>query len=138
MASRKSGFDKFVAERMKRPRFASAYVRARAEIDAVDDLIRALDEKRVEIGMTKAELARRISASPEVVRRLLTADHANPTMETVLRVAHAVGLRVALEPIGASPQRRERSKREAGAAAERRTLRGVRARYSAPRVRIAA
>jgi len=120
MAPRKTGFDKFVGEQMKRPRFATAYGRARAEIDAVDDLIRALDEKRIAISMTKAELARRISASPEVVRRLLTAADANPTMETVLRIAHAVGLRLALEPLvepGDHPRRGERSKRHARAAA---------------------
>jgi DNA-binding phage protein len=111
MARRKTGFDKFVAEQMKRPRFATAYKQARAEIAAVDDLIRVLDEKRVAVGMSKAELARRIAASPEVVRRLLTADHANPTVETVLRIAEAVGLRLSLEPVEpprASQRNRER------------------------------
>ncbi len=123
-ASQKTGFDRFVAEQLRRPRFAAEYARARAEIRAVDDLIRALDEQRVAIGMTKAELARRVSASPEVVRRLLTAEDANPTMETVLRVAEAVRLRVALEPIDAPSRLRQtrrrktaRSKRQAHAAA---------------------
>src|ERR1019366_3285052 len=110
MAARKTGFDKFVAEQMTRPRFSAEYARARAEIRVVDDLIRSLDERRVVIGMTKAELARRISASPEVVRRLLTAEDTNPTMETVLRMAEAVGLRLALEPVEAprSPPGRPR------------------------------
>jgi DNA-binding phage protein len=125
-AAQKTGFDKFVAEQLRRPRFAAEYARARAEVRAVDDLIRALDEQRVAIGMTKAELARRVSASPEVVRRLLTAEDANPTMETVLRMAEAVGLRVALEPIDAPSRLRQtrdrrrktaRSKRHAHAAA---------------------
>ncbi len=122
MGRRKTGFDKFVAEQMKRPRFAAAYQRARAEIGAVDDLIRVLDEKRVAVGMTKAELARRIAASPEVVRRLLTADHANPTVETVLRIAEAVGLRLSLEPVEPPPpsqrnRARPRARRTAHAAA---------------------
>jgi DNA-binding phage protein len=103
MSALKTGFDKFVTKQMKRPRFAAEYARARAEIGAIDDLIRALDEQRVAIGMTKAELARRVSTSPEIVRRLLTADDANPTMETVLRIAEAVGLRLTLEPVAARP-----------------------------------
>jgi hypothetical protein len=36
MAARKTGFDRFVAEQMKRPRFAAEYSRARAEIRVVD------------------------------------------------------------------------------------------------------
>jgi hypothetical protein len=55
MASRKTGFDKFVAEQMKRPRFAAEYMRARAEIRAVDDLLRVLDERRGAVEMPKAE-----------------------------------------------------------------------------------
>jgi DNA-binding phage protein len=119
MAARKTGFDKFVAEQMKRPRFSAAYTRARAEIRAVDDLIRSLDEQRIAIGMTKAELARRISASPEVVRRLLTVQDANPTMETVLRVAEAVGLRLALEPVETAPSRAAKARRRGPARARR-------------------
>jgi DNA-binding phage protein len=115
MAARKTGFDKFVAEQMKRPPFAAEYVRARAEIRAIDDLIRTLDERRVAVGMTKAELARRVSASPEVVRRLLTAEDANPTIETVLRVAEAVGLRLTLEPVETPRTRPAAARRRAHA-----------------------
>jgi hypothetical protein len=55
--------------------------KARAEIDATDKLIRALDAVREAGGLTKAQLARRIEAKPESIWRLFTAPDSNPTME---------------------------------------------------------
>jgi DNA-binding phage protein len=94
----KTGFDRYVDERMKDPAFAAAYAEARAEIDAVDSLIRALDRARERSGLTKAELARRIRAKPEIVRRLLTNSRGNPTMSTVLTLASALGFHLELVP----------------------------------------
>ena len=94
----KTGFDRYFTERMKAPTFASEYGRARAEIDAIDTLIRALDQARERSGLTKADLARQIQAKPEIVRRLLTDASGNPTMTTVLRVASAVGCHLELVP----------------------------------------
>ena len=55
MAARtKTGFDRYFDDRMKAPAFAAEYRQARAEIDAVDTLIRALDEARERSGLTKA------------------------------------------------------------------------------------
>jgi ribosome-binding protein aMBF1 (putative translation factor) len=68
----KTGFDKFFEAHMKNRDFAAGYEQTKREIDTVDRIVRALDEARVEVGMSKAELARRISTTPELVRRLLT------------------------------------------------------------------
>lgn len=76
--------------------FASAYRDARAEIDAVDALMRQLDEARHRAKLSKADLARRASTPKESVRRLLTAKRTNPSLQTVVRLARAVGLRVEL------------------------------------------
>jgi DNA-binding phage protein len=100
----KTGFDRYFDERMKDPSFAAEYTQARAEIDAIDTLIRALDQARKRSGLTKADLARRIEAKPEIVRRLLTAAGGNPTMSTVLKLASAVGCH--LELIPNTPSRR--------------------------------
>ena len=94
----KTGFDTFFESHMADPEFASAYADARAEIDGVDEVVRALDEARVAVGMSKAELARRIDAKPEVVRRLFTTDDPNPTMATVVKLATVLGLKFALVP----------------------------------------
>lgn len=94
----KTGFDKYFDERMKAPAFATEYQKARAEIDATDQLIRALDAARERLGITKTELAHRINAKPALVRRLLTAADGNPTMNTVLKVASALGYHLELVP----------------------------------------
>jgi ribosome-binding protein aMBF1 (putative translation factor) len=95
MISTKTGFDKFFDDQMKKPSFAKRYKRVRAEISAVDRLVRALDDARVQTGMSKAELARLISAKPEIVRRLFTSK-ANPTLDTVTKIAAALGCRLEL------------------------------------------
>ncbi len=70
----KTGFDGYFDGRMKEPAFAAEYAGSRAEIDAIDALIRALDHAREHSGLTEAELARRISAKPEMVLLLALTD----------------------------------------------------------------
>jgi DNA-binding phage protein len=104
---RKTGFDRYFAKRMADPKFAAEYGVARAEIDATDKLVRALDAVREAGGLTKADLARRIDVQPEMIRRLLTAPDSNPTMETVFKVASALGCHLELVPnVGRSGARR--------------------------------
>ncbi len=99
MAGRtKTGFDRYFDDRMKDPTFAAEYTQARVEIDAIDGLIRALDQARERSSLTKADLARRIHSKPEIVRRLLTDAGGNPTMSTVLKVASALGCHLELVP----------------------------------------
>lgn len=96
MPRKKSMFDRFLDEEMQSPSFAAEYERVGTEIDAVDSLIRAVDAARLDLGMTKADLARKVSSSPEAIRRLLTSGDANPTFRTVLEVLGAVGLRLSV------------------------------------------
>ena len=102
----KTGFDKFFDTKMKRASFAANYKTAKAEIDAVDRIIRSLDRARVDLGMSKADLARSISAKPEIVRRLFTGEGANPTMATVVKLAQALSFRVELVRYGTSTRQR--------------------------------
>jgi DNA-binding phage protein len=106
MPRAKTGFDKYVRARMQDPEFASAHKEARAEIDAIDRLMRQIDVARARARLSKADLARRASAPQESVRRLLTAKQSNPTLQTVVRLAQAVGLRVELVAVRASGHRR--------------------------------
>ena len=98
---------------MENPQFARGYEQARAEIDAVDQIIRALDEARVETGLSKAELARLISAKPEIVRRLFTYASANPTLGTIVKIASALGYRLELVPVRKALQRSKKDGRGA-------------------------
>ncbi|MBI5068718.1 MAG: helix-turn-helix domain-containing protein [Deltaproteobacteria bacterium] len=94
----KTAFDRYFDAQMKDPAFAREYRAARAEIDAIDKLVRALDAARVIAGLSKADLARKVGSQPEMVRRLLTATRGNPTMGTVLKVASALGYHLELVP----------------------------------------
>ena len=102
MPTRKAAFDRYVDEQKKSPTFAAEYERVGAEILAVDDLIRLIDAERVDLGMSKADLARKVSTTPAAMRRLLTSGEANPTITTVLDVLAAVGMRLTLLPNSAS------------------------------------
>ena len=72
----KTGFDKFFATQMRKPSFAKKYASARAQVDAVD----------------------------RIVRRLFTAKAPNPTLSTILKVAAALGYKMQLVP--AKPSRK--------------------------------
>ncbi len=131
MPRKKTAFDRYFENRMKDPAFASAYTAARAVVDSADALIRALDEARLLVGVSKADLARQLGARPEIVRRLFTAKDSNPTVTTVLKLVDALGFHLELVPngprrsdVGRHPDRSHRS-----------TLLELRARYSRPRRR---
>ena len=94
----KTGFDRFLEEKLEDPSFRKDYDAARAEIAATDTLIRALEGARAGQGLTKAELARRISVKPEIVRRLLTNLDGNPTIGTVLKLVTALDFHIELVP----------------------------------------
>ena len=53
----KTGFDRFLDEKLSDPAFRGEYESARAEIAATDSLIRALEGARADRGISKAELA---------------------------------------------------------------------------------
>lgn len=95
-ARKKTGFDKFLDEQLESASFAKSYEEARAEVDAIDEILRSLDAAREKAGFTKAELAALTEARPEVVRRLFTTKDPNPTLSTLVRLASALGYRVAL------------------------------------------
>jgi transcriptional regulator with XRE-family HTH domain len=95
---KKTGFDKFFDEQMGDAEFRQGYEKIRSEIDAVDALVRALDDARVAMGVSKVELARQISAKPAAIRRLFTAKQVNPTLATFAKLAEALGYEVLLAP----------------------------------------
>jgi len=109
----RTGFDKFFDGQMKSPSFARSYAEVRAEVDAIDKMVRALDAAREASGLSKADLAAAIDARPEVVRRLFTQKSPNPTVSTLIRLAAALGYH--LELVRGSG--RGRSRRRARAAA---------------------
>ena len=131
----KTGFDKFLDPKLRDPAFRGEFEVARAEIAATDALIRALEGARAGRGMSKAELARRLSVKPEIIRRLLTDAGGNPTVGTVLKVATALDYHLELVPNrGRRPAPAFEAARQARTSTEARTA----ARATGTRPRVAA
>ncbi|MEO7127087.1 MAG: helix-turn-helix transcriptional regulator [Nakamurella sp.] len=90
-----------LAEDLKDPEFLREYVATSIQIATVDRILNELDDAREASGLSKAELARAISANPAAVRRLFSTSDANPTLGTLARVAAALGLRITVAPLDA-------------------------------------
>lgn len=105
----KTGFDRYLAARMKDPSFAAGFARDRAEIDEIDALVRQLDEARIALGLSKGELARRAGKLPAFVRRLLLAKGSNPTLRSTIELARHLGLRLTLVPLQQGQRRTART-----------------------------
>ncbi len=117
---KKTGFDRFFDQQMRDDKFRKGYQKIRNEIDIVDALVRALDAARVDVGVSKAELARQIAAEPAAIRRLFTAQRANPTLATFAKLAEALGLELQLIP-KTSPRRHAGSQTTKKTAREKRS-----------------
>lgn len=106
--------DRRRAERLKDPEYREAYEQASQEIAQTDQVIRTLDALRIELGVSKAELARRIDRNPSSIRRLFTAHQARPELPLVAAIADALGAEVRVVPISPAAKKavRERAKGE--------------------------
>ena len=93
------------AERRRDPEYRAAYERASREIAQTDQVIRALDALRVELGISKAELARRINRNASSIRRLFTAQRARPELPLIAAIADALGAEVRVVPRGPDSER---------------------------------
>ena len=100
MATRTGAERYFEARAASSPEYRAALEAARSRIAAVDGVVRALDERRRVLGLSKAELARQAGMRPEVVRRLLGAGRANPTLATVISLARVMALDVTVSGPG--------------------------------------
>jgi ribosome-binding protein aMBF1 (putative translation factor) len=99
------------ARRMDDPEYQQAYERAAREIAQTDAVIRALDDLRIDLGVSKAELARRVNRNASSVRRLFTANQARPELPLIVALADALGAELRIVP--RTPQAR-RAVREHG------------------------
>jgi transcriptional regulator with XRE-family HTH domain len=95
------------------PETRAHYERERREIEQIDAVIRSLDQLRVDAGISKAELARRIGRNPSSIRRLFTAQTARPELPLIVSIADELGARV------------EITARESGHPGARTTMRGA-------------
>lgn len=98
MAKPRTGAERYLARRLEDSEYREAYEFARERIDQIDMVIRAFDDRRSELKLTKAELARRAGVKPEAIRRLFSAEKPNPTLSTLVALAAALDLELRPEP----------------------------------------
>ena len=94
-APRDSSFYDYMAESMKDPSEAAAYIEAVMQLDDPAALLVALRHVARAHGM--AEVARRADVGDKTLFKALSAE-GNPTLATVHKVLHAVGLRLSVTP----------------------------------------
>jgi DNA-binding phage protein len=83
-----------LAELRKKPAFEAEYLRSGAAIDQIDQIVHQLDDRRKELGLSKAELARMVGKNPAQIRRLFAAG-GNPEIRTISALTIAMGGRLA-------------------------------------------
>lgn len=98
MVKPRTGAERYLTRRLDSPEYREAYERAKKRISQIDTVIRALDERRAELDLTKAELARRAGVKPEAIRRLFSAENPNPTLSTLVALAEALDMELRPEP----------------------------------------
>lgn len=86
------------ARRMEDPEYRLAYEQAARELAQTDAVIRDLDSLRVDLGISKAELARRVNRNASSVRRLFTASRARPEFPLLAALADALGADLRVVP----------------------------------------
>jgi len=94
-APRDVNYDDYIGEALKDPAEAAAYIEAVMELDDPASLLVALRHVAKAHGM--AEVARRADVGDKTLFKALSAD-GNPTLSTVHKVLHAVGLRLSVVP----------------------------------------
>src|ERR1700733_16260463 len=91
-------YERFRAQNMEDPEFRAAYERAARQIAQVDGVLQALDALRIDLGMSKAELARRVGRNASSVRRLFSSSGARPELLLIVSLADALDAEVRIVP----------------------------------------
>ncbi len=94
-APRNASYQGYLLESLKDPEEAAAYIEAVLELDDSAALLLALRQVAKAHGM--AEVARRADVGEKSLFRALS-ENGNPTITTLHKVLHAVGLRLSVTP----------------------------------------
>ena len=94
--------------RARRARASAEYRAEQERIAQFEEIARLVVKHRAELGISQAELARRVGTSHSAISRIESGRH-RTSVETLQRLAHALGLRLVL---GFESGPRDRPKRE--------------------------
>ena len=95
MTARDKSYEEATVQALTDPNEAAAYVEAVLELDDPAALLLALRQVAKAHGMT--EVARRADVGEKMLFQALSAN-GNPTLSTIQKVLHAVGLRLSVTP----------------------------------------
>ena len=95
-APRDVSYDDYLTSSLTDPAEAAAYLDAAIELEDTPALLLALRQVAKAHGM--AEVARRADVGDKTLFRALS-ETGNPTLDTVTKVLHAMGLRLSVEPL---------------------------------------
>ncbi len=79
------------------PELREQYERTKHTISSTRQVLMEIDDERQRVGLSKAELARRIGMTPSVVRRMFSSKSSNPTLGTVINIAGALNMEIELK-----------------------------------------
>jgi ribosome-binding protein aMBF1 (putative translation factor) len=85
-------FDEFFDEQMKDPEIKAAYDALEPEFE----IVRAMINARNDLGLTQKQLASRTGITQSDISKLENAN-ANPSLQTLKRLAEGMGMRLKLE-----------------------------------------
>ncbi|GAB2728431.1 putative addiction module antidote protein [Melaminivora jejuensis] len=97
-APRDTSYTAWLTESLQDPQEAAAYIEAAIELEDPAALLLALRHVAKAHGM--AEVARRAEVGEKSLFRALS-ENGNPTIDTLYKVLHAMGLRLSVTPIHA-------------------------------------
>ncbi len=86
------------SRRLAAPEARERYERTRRSMVLTRQVLQLIDAEREKVGLSKADLARRVGVNPSTIRRLLTSGDGNPTLRTVLDILDVLDLELALRP----------------------------------------
>ncbi len=85
-------FEEFLGGKLADPAFKASFERKLAKVKSITEVLHVIESVRAQQSIPKAEVARRMDRKPEAVSRLLRGQGANPTLDTLVELADAIGL----------------------------------------------
>lgn len=92
MPSKRTGAEQYFDERLTNPEYRLQYEAARRRTNQFDAIIRLIEQRRIEMGLSYVDLACRADLDPEDVERIHSLEMPNPPFRSVVDLADAVGL----------------------------------------------
>ena len=94
MPSKRTGAEQYFDERLTDPEYRVHYEAARRRTNQFDAIIRLIEQRRIEMGLSYVDLACRadLAVDPEDVERIHSLEMPNLPFRSVVDLADAVGL----------------------------------------------